>query len=196
MAATATLAENRRRNLRIANPTTPSLCASGGERTSRLATTETPLRPQGILGRVTVAAPSPVADTPSSPDLRSILVTMKEAQRKQGPPSLEQRIRALEALERVVIQHKGTIATTISRDFGNRSSHESLAGEVFVLLGAIRHARAHLRDWMEPERREVGWVFLPSSAQVIPQPVGVVGIISPWNYPVLLALSPLVSALA
>jgi coniferyl-aldehyde dehydrogenase len=145
---------------------------------------------------VTAVAPSPLADTPSAPDLRAILAAMKEAQRKQGPPSLDQRLRALEALERVVVQHKGAIATAISHDFGNRSSHESLAGEVFVLLGAIRHARAHLRDWMEPERREVGWVFLPSSAQIIAQPVGVVGIISPWNYPLLLALSPLVSALA
>jgi coniferyl-aldehyde dehydrogenase len=121
---------------------------------------------------------------------------MNEARRREGPPSADQRIRALEKLERLVAQRKSAVAAAISRDFGSRSIHESLAGEIFVLLGAIRHARSHLRDWMEPEQREVGWAFFPSSARVIPQPVGVVGIISPWNYPVLLALSPLVSAVA
>jgi coniferyl-aldehyde dehydrogenase len=135
-------------------------------------------------------------DNPLASDLRAILARMKEAQRRRGPPSFDDRIRALEALEGVAVRRKRAIATAISRDFGSRSIHETLAGEVFVLLGAIRHARAHLRDWMAPEQREVGWVFLPSTAQVIPQPVGVVGILSPWNYPVLLSLSPLVSALA
>jgi acyl-CoA reductase-like NAD-dependent aldehyde dehydrogenase len=68
--------------------------------------------------------------------------------------------------------------------------------EVFLVLGAIKHAKAHLRDWMDPEDRETSFVFLPARVQLVPQPVGVVGIISPWNYPVNLALSPLVGVLA
>ncbi|HXN32640.1 MAG TPA: coniferyl aldehyde dehydrogenase, partial [Polyangiaceae bacterium] len=115
---------------------------------------------------------------------------------KRGAPSCDERIRALDRLERALLGRKRAIAAAISRDFGNRSIHETLAGEVFVVRSAIAHAKAHVRDWMEPEEREVGWVYLPSNAEVIPQPLGVVGIISPWNYPLQLSLSPLVSALA
>jgi coniferyl-aldehyde dehydrogenase len=121
---------------------------------------------------------------------------MKEAQRRLGAPSHDERIESLERLERAVVGRKDAIAAAVSRDFGHRSTHETWAGEVLIVKGAIQLAKEHLRDWMEPEQREVGWVFLPSTAYVVPQPVGVVGIISPWNYPVQLALSPLVGALA
>ena len=145
-----------------------------------------------------MATPAPpTATSASSPsDLQAILTRMKRAQDKQGAPTLEKRIRCLERLERAVMDRKSAIATAISLDFGTRSSHETMAGEVFTLVQAIRHTKEHLRDWMEPQDREVGWAFLPSRAEVIPQPVGVVGIISPWNYPLLLTLSPLVAALA
>jgi coniferyl-aldehyde dehydrogenase len=145
---------------------------------------------------MTTAASSAIPAASPAHALGATLARMREAQRKHGAPNHDERIHRLDELERALIGRKSAIAVAISRDFGNRSSQESLAGEVFVVLGAIRHARAHLHDWMQPEDRQVGWVFLPSSAQVIPQPLGVVGIISPWNYPVQLALSPLVSALA
>ena len=121
---------------------------------------------------------------------------MKEAQRKSGAPTYEERIASLEKLERALVTRKNAIAEAISRDFGNRSRHESLVSEVFIVLGAIKHTKAHLKEWMEPEEREVGWVFLPASVELLPQPVGVVGIISPWNYPVQLALAPLVQVIA
>jgi coniferyl-aldehyde dehydrogenase len=121
---------------------------------------------------------------------------MKEAQRKAGAPSYDDRVASLERLERTLLNRKDAVADAISRDFGGRSRHETMMAEVYLVLGAIKHARAHLRDWMETEDRETSWVFLPARVQIVPQPVGVVGIISPWNYPVQLALSPLVGALA
>ncbi|HEY8042594.1 MAG TPA: coniferyl aldehyde dehydrogenase [Polyangiaceae bacterium] len=124
------------------------------------------------------------------------LKKMQEAHRKSAAPSYEERIKSLDKLERALLARKNAIAEAISRDFGNRSKHESMVSEVFLVVGAIKHAKAHLRDWMEPEEREVGWVFLPAGVELRPQPVGVVGIISPWNYPVQLALSPLVGVLA
>jgi coniferyl-aldehyde dehydrogenase len=141
-------------------------------------------------------APTPPTNGTTSETLQKALTGMRDAQRKAGSPSYEERIRTLEKLEHALLARKGAIVEAISRDFGNRSKHESLMSEVFLVVGAIKHAKAHLRDWMEPEEREVGWVFLPASVEVRPQPVGVVGIISPWNYPVQLALSPLVQALA
>jgi coniferyl-aldehyde dehydrogenase len=139
---------------------------------------------------------SSATPVPPLSDPGAILARMRLAARKKPAPGYEERSRALERLEGALLARKTAIAAAISSDFGNRSTHESLAGEVFVVLGAIRHARAHLRDWMEPEDREVSWLFATSTARVVPQPVGVVGIISPWNYPVLLSLSPLVGALA
>ncbi|HEY6458570.1 MAG TPA: coniferyl aldehyde dehydrogenase [Polyangiaceae bacterium] len=128
--------------------------------------------------------------------LAARLARMKEAQRKNGAPTYEERLETLDKLERALLRRKAGIADAISRDFGNRSKHETIVSEIFVVVGAIKHTKAHLREWMEVEEREVGWVFLPARLEVRPQPLGVVGIISPWNYPVQLALSPLVQVLA
>lgn len=129
-------------------------------------------------------------------ELSGLLERMKGAQRKQGAPSYETRLEHLERLERALLARKHDIAKAVSMDFGVRSKHETLAAEVFVVQNEIKHARAHLHEWMETEPREVSWMFLPGRAEVMMQPVGVVGIVSPWNYPVQLALGPLVGALA
>jgi coniferyl-aldehyde dehydrogenase len=142
------------------------------------------------------ATPNPETSNENLQSLKDRLARMKDAQRKAGPPTYEERILALEKLERMVVTRQTAIADAISRDFGHRSKHESLVAEMFLVLGAIKHTRVHLRDWMEIEEREVGWVFMPARVEVRPQPLGVVGIISPWNYPVQLALAPLVQVLA
>jgi coniferyl-aldehyde dehydrogenase len=145
---------------------------------------------------MTTAAAHVSVDPAADRDPLTLLRSMQDAQRKKGAPSYDERIESLERLERALLARKEAVADAISRDFGGRSRHETMLAEVFLVLGAIKHARAHLRDWMEPEDRETSWVFLPARVQILPQPVGVVGIISPWNYPVQLALSPLVGALA
>ena len=129
-------------------------------------------------------------------ELSGLLAKMKAAQRKSGAPDYDTRIDHLDKLERSVIARKHDIAKAIGMDFGVRSKHESLIAEVMIVVNAIKHARAHLHEWMETEPREVSWMFLPGRAEVIMQPLGVIGIISPWNYPVQLALGPLVCALA
>ena len=145
---------------------------------------------------MTTAAPAEHTSKSSSESMGSALAKMKERARKNGAPTYDERIASLDKLERALLARKSGIADTISRDFGNRSKHETLVAEVFIVLGAIKHTKAHLREWMEPQEREVGFVFLPASIEVRPQPVGVVGIISPWNYPVQLALAPLVQVIA
>jgi coniferyl-aldehyde dehydrogenase len=132
----------------------------------------------------------------SAPDLPALLARIKAAQRKEGTPTASERLSSLDRLERALLDRKDALAEAISRDFGNRSKHETAAAEIFVIQSEVRHARAHLRDWMRPQAREVGLAFLPATAQVVFQPLGVVGIISPWNYPVQLAVAPLVGALA
>jgi len=84
----------------------------------------------------------------------------------------------------------------IRGDFGHRSTHENLVSEALIVRAEIAHALRHLRRWTQPRPVGVGWRFWPARAEVRPMPVGVVGIIAPWNYPVNLALVPLVSAIA
>ena len=102
----------------------------------------------------------------------------------------------LAALEEILVVHEQEIIRAINRDFGNRSLHESRLLEIFPTVTGMRDARKKVRRWMRPRRRHVSLWFKGSSNRVIPQPKGVVGIVSPWNYPLQLALSPLTSAIA
>jgi len=89
----------------------------------------------------------------------------------------------------------GEFAKAMSADFGRRSRHESLLSDGMTVLNEIDHTRAHLRSWMTPKRAAADWLFFPARTEVRCQPLGVVGVIAPWNYPVNLALNPLVAAI-
>lgn len=88
------------------------------------------------------------------------------------------------------------MASTVSEDFGGRSRHESLIADGMTVLGEIDHLLKHLRGWMRPKRVGVGIKFWPARAELRAEPVGVVGVIAPWNYPINLALVPLATAIA
>jgi coniferyl-aldehyde dehydrogenase len=127
------------------------------------------------------------------------LTAMLAAQRAafgQQPPDADKRIQALRALLKAVRGRREEFVRAISEDFGGRAREETLLLEVFPLVDAIRHTIRQLPRWMRPRAAAAGWQFLPGRARVIYQPLGVVGIIGAWNYPLLLSVSPLVSALA
>ena len=111
-------------------------------------------------------------------------------------PDFAQRRDDLRRLRSVFAQRIDAMDAAISADFGHRSKHENLISEAMIVLAEIDHVLRHLHGWMRPRRVPVGWRFWPARAEVRPLPVGVVGIIAPWNYPVNLALVPLVSAIA
>ncbi|MCU0686521.1 MAG: coniferyl aldehyde dehydrogenase [Polyangiaceae bacterium] len=142
------------------------------------------------------AAPASAATPAPTHELAAVFEAQRAAQRRDGAPSYEERIDSLERLERDIVRHREDIAKAVSADFGNRSRHESLVAEVFVSLSELRHVKKHLRSWMAPEPRPVSYVFFPGRNEVRYQPLGLVGIISPWNYPLQLALAPLIGALA
>ncbi|HEY4015491.1 MAG TPA: coniferyl aldehyde dehydrogenase [Polyangiaceae bacterium] len=143
----------------------------------------------------TFSSGAPAAAQPPF-DMAATLARMKDAQRREGAPDTATRIARLERLDAALLRRKGALTTAVSRDFGHRAAVETLVGEVFAVHSAIGHAKAHVREWMEAEDRDVSWVFFPSRAEVVAQPLGVVGIIAPWNYPIQLALSPLVGVIA
>ncbi len=101
----------------------------------------------------------------------------------------------LQRLAKLIQRSSGDIAQAINRDFGNRSRHETDLFEIVPSLSAVRHALKHGRRWMKTTRRPTGLWFLPGSSFVMPQPLGVAGIIVPWNYPLYLAAGPLVAAI-
>jgi coniferyl-aldehyde dehydrogenase len=135
------------------------------------------------------------AEVTAAPALRASFEAQRAAFRK-NPPSYRDRIRALRALERALLKQKDDIVQAISDDFGGRAPEETLSLELFPLLNEIRHSARHLKEWMAPRRADVPWQFWPARSQVIYQPLGVVGILAAWNYPLFLSLGPMVGALA
>jgi acyl-CoA reductase-like NAD-dependent aldehyde dehydrogenase len=110
--------------------------------------------------------------------------------------SFGERLAALAGLRRLLRENAAALAEAVDRDFRGRARHETGLLEIFPALEAIAHARKHLRSWMVPRRARTNFWFLPGRSRVVLQPLGVVGIVVPWNYPVYLAVGPAVSALA
>jgi coniferyl-aldehyde dehydrogenase len=128
-------------------------------------------------------------------ELSAALTTQRTAFAHQ-PPDRLRRIRALRALQKALRARREEFVAAISEDFGGRARQETLLLEVFPLVDTIGHAIRHLPQWMRPRPAAAGWQFMPGRARVVYQPLGVVGVIGAWNYPLLLSLSPVVSALA
>lgn len=129
-------------------------------------------------------------------DMRVVLSRQRSAFLKDGPPTLSQRKDDLLKLKSLVLSHQKDIVEALHEDFGHRASHETAIMEVMPLVQAINYQRSHLRRWMRPEKRSVPMHFQPGRAWIKHQPLGVVGIMSPWNYPLQLALLPLATAIA
>lgn len=132
---------------------------------------------------------------PDQVDLVAELRRLRAAQTPSPLPDWPTRARRLRALEAAISQHRDEIAAAINADFGCRPREETDMLEVFPSLSAIRHALRHGRRWMKPRRGLASMAFLPAGIEMRPQPLGVVGIIVPWNYPLFLAAGPLVDAL-
>ncbi|HEY4561243.1 MAG TPA: coniferyl aldehyde dehydrogenase [Lysobacter sp.] len=130
-----------------------------------------------------------------NPELVATHARLQAAWRARKP-GLAQRAADLRRLREVFRARQSTMDAAIRADFGHRSAHENLIAETLIVLAEIDHCLAHLRRWSRARSANVGWRLWPARARVRPMPVGVVGIISPWNYPVNLALVPLVSAIA
>ncbi|MFN3611730.1 aldehyde dehydrogenase family protein [Tepidimonas sp.] len=121
---------------------------------------------------------------------------MRRAFARRAPAPAAQRRAALSRLLEVVLAHEADWVRAIDADFGRRSATETRLLELAPLADEIRHLRRHLERWMQPRRVPVNPLFWPARARIVPQPLGVVGIIGAWNYPLQLTLSPLANALA
>lgn len=139
---------------------------------------------------------SPEGDAAATAEARRLFDLQHAASRAEPAPALTVRLDRLERLRRLVFDEQEAVARAISDDFGGRSPAETKLLEVVPTLSAIRFARKHVGGWMKPRRRRIDPAFQPGRAWVRHEPLGVIGIISPWNYPLQLAISPLVDAIA
>jgi coniferyl-aldehyde dehydrogenase len=147
------------------------------------------------------AAPTAAATTAPAADLTGMLQAALELQRRAAArdpvPGCRQRRADLEMLRRFVVENREALIEAVARDYGSRSRHETLFAELVPVLDGIRHARRHLRKWMRPQRRGVDLLLFPGARnRVVPQPLGVVGVIVPWNFPINLTFSALTSIFA
>ena len=137
--------------------------------------------------------------TPHSYDiqhLHDVLEQQKHAYLRYPLPTAKERIDRLARLKRILVKYQDQFAEAINQDYGNRSTSETKIGELLTCLEHIKYYSKHLTTWMKPSKRHVSIIHQPAKAWVQYQPLGVIGIITPWNYPLLLSIGPLICALA
>jgi coniferyl-aldehyde dehydrogenase len=134
----------------------------------------------------------------SSPsrDLRRLFDAQRDAHAGEPYPSLALRRDSLDRMAALTEVHELEIVAAIAADFGTRPAQETRLAELFVIAAGIRHARRNLSRWMAERRVSTPLYLWPGRSRIYRQPKGVVGVISPWNYPVQLALLPALAALA
>ena len=128
-------------------------------------------------------------------ELVALLENQHDAWRAHQP-DYAQRMDDLARLRAAFKARLEHFARAVNADFGRRPRVETLVSDGMTVLHAIDHARGHLKRWMRPQRVGTSWLFLPARSEIKARPLGVIGLIAPWNYPVNLALIPLVDALS
>jgi len=134
--------------------------------------------------------------SPAQRALQDAFHRLFEMSRTEPAATLELRLDRLKRLRAAVSENEARFEAVISADFGHRSATETLIAEIMMVLSEIKHAAKHLKRWMAPQRIPTTLQFAPAKNRLLPQPLGVVGIIAPWNYPLQLTLAPAVAALA
>jgi coniferyl-aldehyde dehydrogenase len=130
------------------------------------------------------------------PQLQAIFDLQYRASRNAIDVSFAMRRDRLLRMRNLLGKHAGELAKAINADFGVRSRHLTEVADIFVLHTMLGHTLRHLRGWMKPQRVRTPIYLQPASAHIQRQPLGVVGVIAPWNYPVQLSLGPAITALA
>jgi coniferyl-aldehyde dehydrogenase len=130
--------------------------------------------------------------------VRAVLARQQAASLAEGPPSAKVRIARIDRVINLLVEHQQRLCEALARDFTWRSHDQSLLADVLLPLRGLKYARDHVHRWMRPERRkaELGGGWLGARAEIHFQPLGTIGIISPWNFPIAIALGPLAEALA
>ncbi|MEJ2481402.1 MAG: aldehyde dehydrogenase family protein, partial [Acidihalobacter sp.] len=133
------------------------------------------------------------AQAPTTP--QDVLAGQRARFRQSGPPGYAERRDALDALDDLLAR-RSELVELIAADFGGRAAREIEILELCPLHSELRHARRHLRAWMRSRPAATAWPFWPARARLVPRPLGTIGVIGAWNYPLLLTVLPMIGALA
>lgn len=123
------------------------------------------------------------------------LIRLRQACLSRPMPSLTERRTRLTQLKGALLAHKQALCDALALDYGQRSGYDSLIADILPCVMQINDSLKRLKGWMRPERRHPGLLLAPARVEVHYQPLGVVGIMVPWNFPVMLSLGPLIGAI-
>ena len=130
-------------------------------------------------------------------ELEATLKLQRDAYFARPIPTLDERRADLLKLQAFIRDNKEGLVAAVNADYGNRSRHETLFTEIFTVIDGVDHVLKHLKKWMKPQRRSVDLRnFFGASNRVLPQPLGVVGAIVPWNFPINLSFTGLIYTFA
>ncbi len=137
-------------------------------------------------------------DAAPTTGMNGLLAKQKAAHLRDGIPSVQKRIEWLDKSIDLLATHGDALNDAMAADFGHRSKDQSNLTDIAGSIGALKHAKSHVAKWMKPEKRKVEFPLglLGSKAELQFQPKGVIGVISPWNFPVNLTFTPLAGVLA
>ncbi|WP_255378650.1 coniferyl aldehyde dehydrogenase [Pelomonas sp. KK5] len=126
----------------------------------------------------------------------TLLAAQRAAHATDPTPTHAVRIDRLDRLARLLEENAQAFVQAITQDFGHRSAHETLLAEVGILGTSIVGTKRHLKGWMKTRRVATSLAYMPGRNRLIRQPLGVVGVVAPWNYPLQLSLGPAIGAIA
>ncbi|MEO3865015.1 coniferyl aldehyde dehydrogenase [Rheinheimera fenheensis] len=142
----------------------------------------------------------PVTDSNNHPAFACFadcLAQQRAAYHANPVPTLAQRLADLDALKALIRDNEPALVEAVNADYGSRCRFETRFSEILMVLEDISRTKKQLKKWLKPQKRHIDRLLFPtSSCTVIPQPLGVVGVIVPWNFPIMLSLAPVVSIFA
>ncbi len=150
---------------------------------------------EGIWGDGMIPVPEPAGDQAPAVEATAVVRSLRAAFQSGLTRPLSWRYAQLAALRRLLVEQEDTVAAALHSDLG-KPALESYGAELSIVIREIDYTVCHLRRWLRPEKVSTPRWLTPARAWVIREPLGVVLIIAPWNYPVQLLLTPLVGALA
>lgn len=128
--------------------------------------------------------------------LLPILDAQRRAFRAQPYPSYQSRVEKLRQLKAALLAHSTQFVTALSNDYGHRANTDTMISDIMPCINNINYTLKKLKSWLKVDRRHAGLLLAPSKVAVHYQPLGVIGIIVPWNFPIMLSIGPLITAIA
>lgn len=138
---------------------------------------------------------APVDSSATSESLALLLQQQRASYSMQPNAQYTQRINQLRQLKATLLQYQNDLVAALSLDYGHRSTDDSVISDIMPVINNINYSIKHLKSWLKPSKRHAGMLLAPATVTVHYQPLGVIGIIVPWNFPIMLSLGPLVTAI-